>query len=351
MAKSITALKNNVNESAQIISSQLQGVDSNLLGAFIAVISSAFISNALGIIEYWAPASFILMWVIMANSFVRSYIPPLRKKRDRQEWVLGNWAAAVSRLQELLKEFLSERNVFIFITRCKNLVPILRAIGIIFFICFISLVMLAKGTIGAYGAISLTLPIVTSLFLIFLPIFWHLALLKLEKGDVKTALSKIGEAGRSALFRMLLGIIFMILFTFFATLVLPVWSLVKLLPMYEYNLSALGSWFIVLVLVAVTALTLMNYFSASMVKKEMTIALYNLSNILNRINKVPLSQTISEKLYGELVSDYAKAKRYEISADDTLMVNFYSLVPNETHTTYLSRIAQKQSRTKRKTSQ
>lgn len=351
MAKSITDLKNTVNESTQMISNQLQGVESNLLGAFIAVILSAFVSNVLGIMEYWAPAAFILMWIIMANSFVRSYIPPLFKKRDRQEWGIENWVSAVSRLQELFKEFFSERNVFTFITRCKNLIPILRAIGIIFFICFISLVMLAKGIIGTCSAISMTIPIVTSLFLIFLPIFWHLALLKLEKSDVKTAFSKIGEVGRSALFRMILGIFFMILFAFFATLVLPIWSLVKLFPMYEYNLSALGSWFIVLVLVAVTALTLMNYFSASMVKKEMTIALYNLSNILNRINKVPLSQTISERLYGELVSDYAKAKRYEISADDTLMVNFYRLVPNDTYTTYLSRIAQKQSRTKRKTSQ
>lgn len=351
MARSTTDLRSTVNESAQMISDQLQGVDSNLLGAFIAVLSSAFISNALGIIEYWAPASFILMWTIMANSFVRSYIPPLFKKRNGQQSVLENSVVAVSRLQELFKQFFSERNVFIFITRCKNLVPMLRAIGVIFFICFISLVMLAEGIIGTCSAISMTIPIVTSLFLIFLPIFWHLTLSKLEKSDVKTALSKIGEVSRSFLFRILLGIIIMILFTFFATLVLPIWSLVKLFPMYEYNLSALGSWFIVLVLVSVTALTLMNYFSASMVKKEMTIALYNLSNIVNRINKVPLSQTITEKLYGELVSDYVKAKRYELSADDTLMVNFYSLVPNETYTTYLSKIAQKQSKTRRKTSQ
>lgn len=351
MAKSITDLKNTVNESAQMISNQLQGVESNLLGAFIAVILSAFVSNVLGIIEYWAPAAFILMWIIMVNSFVRSYIPPLSRKRDRPEWTLGNWVSISQLFKELFKQLFSERNMFLFITRCKNLVPILRAIGVIFFICFISLVMLAKGTIKTSSGISITIPIITSLFLILLPILWHVVLPKLEKSELKTAFSKIGEIGRSSLFSMLVWIFFWILFTFFAMLVLPIWSLVKLSPMYEYNLSALGSWFIVLILVSVTALTLMNYFSASMVKKEMTIALYNLSNILNRINKVPLSQTISEKLYGELVSDYVKAKRYEISADDTLMVNFYSLVPNETYTTYLSRIAQKQSKTKRETSE
>jgi len=340
MAKSVTDPKNTVNQSAQMISSQLQGVESSLLGAFIAVVAAAFVSNALGVIQYWAPASFILLWVIMANSFVRSYVPPFLKKRDRQEWGLGNWMVAVSRFQESLKEFLSERNAFIFVTRCKNLVPILRAIGIIFFICFISLVVLARGTAGACGGTCLPIPVVASLFLIFLPVFWHLALPKLEKSDVKTALTKIGRVGRSTLLKMLLGLAFMVLFTFFATLVLPIWSLVRLLPMYEYNLSALGSWLIVLVLVAVTALTLINYFSASTVKKEMTITLYNLANILNRIsmNEVALGQTISEELlYDELARDYAKAKRYEISADDTLMINFYSLVPNKT---YLSTIDQ-----------
>lgn len=358
MAKSITDLRNSVNESAQIISNQLQGVESNLLGAFIAVIAAAFISNALGIIEYWAPASFILMWIIMINSFVRSYIPPLFRKRDRPEWTLRNWVStsqlskwvSISQfLKELFKQLFSERNVFLFITRCKNLVPILRAIGIIFFICFISLVMLAKGTIGTSSGISITIPIITSLFLILLPILWHVALPKIEKSELKTAFSKIGEIGRFSLFGMLFGIFFWILFTSFAVLVLPIWSLVKLSPMYEYNLSALGSWFIVLILVSVTALTLMNYFSASMVRKEMTIALYNLSNILNRINnEVALNQTVNEELCNELESDYVKAKRYEISADDTLMVNFYSLALNKT---YLSTLEQKQSETKPETSE
>ena len=345
MAKSITDLKNAVNDSAQMISSQLQGVESNLLGAFIAVIATAFISNALGIIEYWAPASFILMWIIMVNSFVRSYIPPLFRKRDRPERTLRNGVS----ISQFLEELFSERNMFLFITRCKNLVPILRAIGIIFFICFISLVMLAKGTIGTSSGISITIPIITSLFLILLPILWHVALPNLEKSELKTAFSKIGEIGRFSLFSMLFGIFFWILFTSFAVLVLPIWSLVKLSPMYEYNLSALGSWFIVLILVSVTALTLMNYFSASMVRKEVTIALYNLSNILNRINnEVALTQTVNEELYNELESDYVKAKRYEISADDTLMVNFYSLAPNKT---YLSTLEQKQSETKSETSE
>jgi len=350
MAKSITDLKNAVNDSAQMISNQLQGVESNLLGAFIAVIATAFISNALGIIEYWAPASFILMWIIMVNSFVRSYIPPLFRKRYRPEWTLRNWVSTSQFLKELFKQLFSERNVFLFITRCKNLVPILRAIGIIFFICFISLVKLAKGTIGTSSGISITIPIITSLFLILLPILWHVALPKIEKSELKTAFSKIGEIGRFSLFSMLFGIFFWILFTSFAVLVLPIWSLVKLSPMYEYNLSASGSWFIVLILVSVTALTLMNYFSASMVRKEMTIALYNLSNILNRINinEIAPSQTVNEKLYNELESDYVKAKRYEISADDTLMVNFYSLAPNEM---YLLSIDQKQSEAKRETSE
>jgi hypothetical protein len=344
MAESITDLKNTVNDSAQMISNQLQGVDSNLLGAFIAVIASAFISNALGIIKYWAPASFLLMWILMFHSFIRSYLPWFRKQ-DRQEPTVKS-ETAISLLKESFEKLFSEPAMFILTTKFKNSAPIFRAIGIIFFITFISLVAHVKAMIEEGSSISLTIPITTSLFLMFLPVLLHLVLLRLEKIDLEMAHNRIREIGCVPL----LMIILLVLFAFFAILVLPMWSLVKLYPIYEYNLSG-WSLFIVLILLVVTALTFINYFSASMVKKEMTIALYNLSNILNRINKVPLGQTISQELYNKLESDYVKAKRYEMSADDSLMVNFYSLVPNETYKTYLSDIAQKQSETKNETSE
>lgn len=346
MAKSITDLKNTVNDSAQMISNQLQGVDFSLLGAFIAVISSAFISNALGIIRYWVPASFILMWILLFNSFTKSYVPWFRK-RDRQERIVKT-EVAISQSKGLF----SERNMFLLTTILKNGVPLFRAIGIIFFISFISLVIHVKEIVENGSSISITIPIITSLLFISLPFLLHFVLLKLEKIDWKTASIKTGFS----LWRIILLLVpffFLALFLAVAILVLPIWSLVSLYPIYEYNLSALGSLFIVLVLIAVTSVTFMNYFSASMVKKEMTIALFNLSKILNRINEVALSQTVNEELnneefYDELVSDYIKAKRYEVSADDSLMVNFYSLVPNKT---YLSTIDQKQSETKNKTSE
>jgi hypothetical protein len=343
MAKSITDLKNTVNESAQMISNQLQGVESNLLGAFIAVIASAFISNALRIIQYWVPASFILMWILLFNSFIQSYVPWFRK-RDRQERI-AKTEVAINRIKESSLKLV----MFLYTTRLKNSVPMFRAIGITFFISFIALVTYVKGMIKPSSGISITLPIITSLLFISLPFLLHLVLNlvlpRLEKSDLEAVISRIGCL-------RLLIIIFLGLFFGGAILVLPIWSLVRIYPLYEYNLSG-WSLFIVLMLLAVTALTLMNYFSASMVKKEMTIALYNLSNILNRINmnEMAPSQTINKKLYDDLESDYVKAKRYEISADDSLMVNFYSLVPNETYKTYLSSITRKQSKPECETSE
>jgi hypothetical protein len=126
MAKSITDLRNTVNESTQMISNQLQGVESSLLGAFIAVVLSAFVSNVLGITDYWAPVAFILMWVIMVNSFVRSYIPPLSRKPDSLERTSGDWESITQLLKESFRQLFSERNMFLFITKCKNLVPILE---------------------------------------------------------------------------------------------------------------------------------------------------------------------------------------------------------------------------------
>ena len=169
MEQRFLELKNAINDSAQMIQSQLQGIESNMLGAFVAVIAAAFISNTLGILEYWATSSFILMWIILANSFIRSYLPWFQKHQR------GRQIEKTEKTMELITESPFDRTVYLFSITAKNSVPLFRAIGITFFITFITLVIPKT-----YGSISVTIPIISSFLFMFLPLILQSVLNKLE---------------------------------------------------------------------------------------------------------------------------------------------------------------------------
>jgi hypothetical protein len=104
------------------------------------------------------------------------------------------------------------------------------------------------------------------------------------------------------------------------------------------GLPSVLSLIVVIFLLAITALAFMNYFSASLVRKEMGIALFNLSNIQNRIEDLLSNQrTISDETYQELRDEYTKAKLYNMAVDDTLLVNYYSVRPNPAYLSKLDR--------------
>ena len=310
MTDRLTELKNITEQSSQLIGYQLQSIDSSLLGAFVSVIISAFISKTFGLLIYWIPASFFLMWVILLFSLFKSYIPLMRKRPRNED---TNKTQTVG--------LLSVRNMFLITTRFKNAAPHFKAIGIIFLVSFISLVMYKIGVIKEDATFPIIVPIISSLLFMSLPILNHMAIGKLEKMEGELDFTKIG----------CLALFIIVVYAFayiFALLVLPIWSLVIMHPIYIYEPITLLAILVVIFLQVITALTFINYFSASSVRKELTIALFNLSKVLNRINDL-LNQTISDEIYHELKEDYLKAKRYEMSADDTLLVG----LPPENRTT------------------
>lgn len=322
-----TELKNATEQRARFISYQLQGIESNLLGAFISVIVAAFVSNALGLLKYWLPASFILIWLVLINSLVRSYLP-LLKKRKREE-VLKTTKV----IQEAqTTDFLSKTNLFVLTTKIKNAMPFLKTIGVLFLVSFLSIIAHELDFIDIDTEFPIVIPLITSLIFLSLPILGNRAVNLLDRGDLKI------EGKRIGCFGLLVTFGYALCFTI-AILALPIWSLIVLIPIYLVAVDTLLSMLLVMLLQVFTALIFINYFSASTVRKEMTIALFNLSRILNRINELPLDRSISDNMYQELQRDSTKAKRYEMSVDDTLIVNFYSLAP---HSTYLSSINQEQ---------
>jgi len=133
MDNRIIELKTNVVESTQIISSQLSGIESSLLGAFVSIIASAFVSNYFGILKYWIPASFIVIWILLIYSLVLSIISTIFSLiKEKKEIQLPVPDEAQKAMNAKLPS--SAVNRFVFTTKFKNATSFINAIGIVFFL-------------------------------------------------------------------------------------------------------------------------------------------------------------------------------------------------------------------------
>lgn len=314
MSDKFTELKNDAQQSSQVIGAQLQSIESSLLGASVAILIFAFISERIDLIIFWIPTSFLLMLLVLMLNLI---LWIRRLSRTEQN---GNVQTA-----GLLAGLLSDVNKFRITTRFKNMTPVLKSIGVIFLVSFLLLVLYGIGLIGEDISFCIAIPLISSLLFMPLPILNNIVIAKLEKSKSKLDPTKIGW--RAWFLISVIALVYAI-----ALLAFPIWSLVILLGVLPSILSIL----VVMFLQAIATLAFMNYFSANLVRKEMSIALFNLSNIQSHIEHLLSSkQTISDEIYQELRQEYTKAKRYNMTTDDTLLVNYYSIIPNPT---YLSKL-------------
>jgi hypothetical protein len=278
-------------------------------------------------------------------SLVSSYIPNRARNTNTKLLSMSNsriFALAIRfkvkelrremREAEISKSIYSERGMFLLLTRFKNAAPLFKTIGIVFFVSFLSLVIKELGVIGQGIDYPVTIPAISSVLFLTLPILNNKAIGLIEKnGKAQLNVNSIGLMGRVV-------ILFYALVFVGALLVLPVWSLVQLHPIYIQGWSVVLPIILVLFLQIVTTITFMNYFSAMSVKKEMTILLMRLSQIQQRIHDAELNQGTNKSSLGTITASYFESKPFDLSADDSLLVNFYSLIPNPV---YLSRLRNK----------
>jgi hypothetical protein len=340
MADRFTELKNNAYQSSQVIGAQLQGVESSLLGAIIALAISAFVSNALGPLVFWIPASFLLMWILLMNSLLRSLISVARTMRPLiplrllailpvpMMWILirrllGKSETEQSGLAQIVTGIvgsLSGAGQFQIATALKNVAPLFKSIAAIFSVSFLSLLIYEMGVIGENVAFSIWIPLVSSLLFVSIPIFNNRTITEFEKSKYKLDFTKIRRRGW---FRIITVALIYVL----TLLVLPIWSFVILHPIATGRLSSdLSMLIAVMSLQWIAILAFMNYFSAGLVRKEMSVAMFHLSNIQNLIEDLPSNQSLPDDAYQKLREEYGEANRYNMTADDSLLlVNYYSL--------------------------
>ena len=270
-------ISKDIEQSSNLIGVQLQSVDSSLLDAFISVIVTSFLSKEFGLLLYWIPVSFFLMWILLMFSFIWSQIQgrkvQLEPKKVKQN---SPWS--------------SEQGLFLLLASFKNALPFFKTIGVIFFVSFLSLVIKQLNVIGKGVNYSPVLPVISTLLFFSLPILNNKAISDLEKNRVRLGSMKLTKLNWI--------IIFFYIFVYVgALLVMPVLSLIALKSVYITSPSVILPILLVIFLQIIAAITFMNYFSAMSVKKEMTLALSRLSTIQHHINDTILNATYNKANY------------------------------------------------------
>lgn len=317
MDDKFAALSKNVEQSSRLIGFQLQSIDSSLLSAFISLIVSFLLSESFGLLLYWIPVSFFLMLALFIVSLVSSV---LRTRKQNKERV----ATDVTIFQ------MSKKTIYLRGVWFKNAGTFFKAISIIFLISLIVVMVRQMGIIGKDVSFSVVIPVISSLLFLTLPVLNNSVIGKLERTKTQLDFTKVGCLGW--LLTLLCALVYI-----GALFALPIWSLVILRVLYVRDFGVILPILVVIFLQVVTTLIFMNYFSAISVKKEMTIALFNLSSVQQRINESVLNQDTSDEVCTGIKEGYLESKRYEISADDTLLVNFYSFAPNPAYLSLLSK--------------
>jgi hypothetical protein len=341
MEDRFTELKTIVLESSQVIGHQLQSIDSSLISAFLSIAITLALSNLFGPIIYWIPASFILMWLLLIYSLVKFIYDIFFKILKAVK--INNKVIQVKQERTESIPIIYNKNAIIFQLKTMFIrsSPIFKSIGVIFFISFTLLMIVNIVNMDTFSIpillkgiprFSTKIPIISSLLFMSFPILVNYTITNIDK--LKRINVKFG-CKRILLFMLFTIIILSALGC--VLFVLPILSIIVMKPIYIQGWSTMLPISLVTFLLIITALIFINYFSASSAKKELTIALHNLSIIYHRINFLLLSEeTIDENIYQELKESYFKAKPYEISSDDTLLINFYSIVPNPTYLSMIS---------------
>jgi len=311
-------------ESAQIISYKLQSIDSSLLSAFLSVILATLIGNALDLLVYWIPASFFLALFVIFRSLIKSI--------ERQKKLIQRKNARTGSI--IQKTLFTERTIFLLLLVFKNALSILKAVSIIFLFTLIILILYNANVIESNSDFSIVIPLLSSAAFVSLSFITNATINSLERNGTQVDLEQM------SCIKIIKFIIFCIVFLslcFTALFVLPVLSLVITSALYTNWPNGILMLSIVIILLIISFLVFANYFSASNVKKEMTNSLHNLSTVVNSINECKIGLMDNEEKFQELLKSYQIATRYEVLADDTLLINFYSLLPNNSYLVYISR--------------
>jgi hypothetical protein len=309
-------LQDSVNQSAIHTNRQLCSINGNTyIGGFILLVLTLGILYFLNIFVYWIPTGFILFYFLLFT-ILRSITTSFIDKNDK----------------DILKHHKEKHKEITYrIESClqNNLAIIIQSLAILYIISFFILLSIHYNWIAIQRSIDITVPAITCLLFLPVPIFMKEFTQLLKPSEIKTSLQMIIQKNRQTLWKI--PFTWSVIKPFFfgvylsLLLVMPIISIWILSPViiqwpYMVLLFLMQSFMIIL---------FTNSFSANSVRKELASTITTYTDINFLLSMATLNNHYQTAEYQHLHTLYQSASPYEFRIKDSFkFINYYMLLPN-----------------------
>jgi len=312
LLKDLSNLRDAITQTSAYTEKQLKSVDSNLPIAFITLLSSLGLAYYVKILAiYWIPTSFFLFSIWTIYCILKSSLPVMRKGK-------------IEDLGKAYDKYGARTMNYGYTWIFEAVVPLIKATGVIFFVTFVGLILIATGVIATTNSIHIVYPTIVSLYPVSAILPQGSAVRFSREGGFHNSYVRLEplmhRKGIKILFKAV-SIIFNVVI-----LCIPVLGLVftfpLLLPLNNESFYIILVVFLQFVLLIVSG----SFFSALLVKKELNNTITNLAIICDQISDLLLNKTVTKESVQKLKEQYNSAKIYELKVEDFKLLNYYSLI-------------------------
>ncbi|MGD0854722.1 MAG: hypothetical protein ABSA18_02835 [Dehalococcoidia bacterium] len=312
-------LRDMVDHSFSQIEAQTKLININfsypLFAAVLAGLMAAagFITNN---ILYWLPASFVViyLWSVFSG----------------KSW----WTSRVNNaeaIRDASKSINQEQFNFGLLWLLKNSSPLITAIGLLFLVNIVILLLVWVQIIKSVVPFDFWIPLITSVIFIPIPIWLSSLINYVESGRLRIPVPKDDSLTDSPI--KIAGILIFAIIYIFALLIMPFVSIKAMSFLFFHEgvsfWTAFGIMIIAMLVQVVCFILLSSYFSAVGAKKELSNTLTILSALSLQIDDYILNDGKGPTSLDMLKDQYMKTRRFNLVTDDYMkIVPFYMLNMN-----------------------
>ena len=311
LSKELALLRDAATQTSEHTEKQLKSIDSNLPITLITLLANLGLTSYFKILAiYWIPTSFFLFSIWTIYSIFKNSLPVLRK-------------GTIEDLGKAYDKYGSRTMNYGYKWIFEAALPLIKAIGVMFLVTFVGLLLIATGVIPTIDTIHLLYPMIISLCFILSVLPQGGAARFSGEGGFYNSYTSLEPIMHRKIVKIILkaiSIIFPLLM-----IAIPLSALVLtiplILPISNESLYVILVVFLQFLLIAVSG----SFFSALSVKKELNNTITNLATITDQISGLLLTKTVTKEKIEKLKQQYNSAKIYDLKVVDFKLLNYYSL--------------------------
>ncbi len=309
--KELSLLHEAVNQTSTDTEKQVKSVDLNLPLTIIAfLVNIGVVYYFKNLMIYWITTSYFFISIWSVFSAFKSLIPALR-------------ASGMEPLNEGYGKFGPKAMNYGYTWIFEVTVPLTKAIGLIFLITFVGLLLILMEKIQTPNSINVIYPLLVCTYYVLAMLFQGVATNFSRQGGFSKNYNFMTQIIKKKSIRIAIKVVTIL----FALIVvgIPVLALIFTFPLILP--FSTDSYYLILVLFLQILLFFISgsFFSSLLVKKELNNSITNLSIISEEISNLKLNNDITEEKVEKLKEQYTSSKIYELKIEDFWVVHYYSL--------------------------